>query len=85
LWKLVSWVISLFSHIILSRPKNMSPPIPISPLSPKLNQWLGLHLSHQLCIESREIVERWAVCRSRISLVRRWMCMVEYWVQAPWI
>jgi hypothetical protein len=45
--QLVFWVISLFSHMILSRPKNMSPPMPISPLSPKLNQWLGLSLFSQ--------------------------------------
>jgi hypothetical protein len=35
---LLSPVISLFSHITLSRPRSMSSPIPISPLSPKLNQ-----------------------------------------------
>jgi hypothetical protein len=47
LWRLVSQVISLFSHIILSRPKSMSPPMPISPLSPKLSPSLGLSLSSQ--------------------------------------
>jgi hypothetical protein len=47
LWQLVSWVIRLFSHMILHRHKSMSPSMSISPLSPKLNQWLGLSLSSQ--------------------------------------